>query len=90
MILILTFNRLTSDTEIEKFVHLDMVSTRYLKYHLFFTKVVYIALILMFCAYQGNEVDLSSLHKRSKEYAEAKKRAIKSMLLHMNCLSAFF
>ncbi|CAN6829694.1 unnamed protein product, partial [Brassica oleracea] len=28
-------------------------------------------------AYQGNEVDLSCLHKMSIEYAEAKKRSVK-------------
>ncbi|KAF8079464.1 hypothetical protein N665_1026s0021 [Sinapis alba] len=44
------YQKLTSETEIEKFIHLDM----------------------------GNEVDLSPLHKMSIEYAEAKKRAMKS------------
>ncbi|ESQ45163.1 hypothetical protein EUTSA_v10010555mg [Eutrema salsugineum] len=43
------YEKLNSNTEIEKFIHLDM----------------------------GNEVGLSSLHKMSIEYAEAKKRAIK-------------
>ncbi|KAF8102946.1 hypothetical protein N665_0190s0063 [Sinapis alba] len=44
------YQKLTSETEIEQFIHLDM----------------------------GNEVDLSPLHKMSIEYAEAKKRAMKS------------
>ncbi|VVB05991.1 unnamed protein product [Arabis nemorensis] len=45
----LAYKKLISDTEIEKFIHMDM----------------------------GNEVDLSSLHKMSIEYAKAKMRAIK-------------
>ncbi|KAG2325068.1 hypothetical protein Bca4012_039550 [Brassica carinata] len=44
------YRKLTSETEIEQFIHLDM----------------------------GNEVDLSAQHKMSIEYAEAKKRAMKS------------
>ncbi|CAF2058400.1 BnaC06g14520D [Brassica napus] len=44
------YKKLTSETEIEKFIHFDM----------------------------GKEVDLSSIHKQSIEYAEAKKRAMKS------------
>ncbi|KAJ0250174.1 hypothetical protein HA466_0143570 [Hirschfeldia incana] len=44
------YRKLTSETEIEKFIHLDM----------------------------GNEVDLSAQRKMSIEYAEAKKRAVKS------------
>ncbi|XP_018452705.1 uncharacterized protein LOC108823895 [Raphanus sativus] len=44
------YTKLSSETEIEQFIHLDM----------------------------GNEVDLSAQHKMSIEYAEAKKRAMKS------------
>ena len=38
----------------------------------------------------GNEDDLSFIHKQSIGYAEAKKRARKSMLLHLNCFVSIF
>ncbi|KAH0928649.1 hypothetical protein HID58_014376 [Brassica napus] len=58
---------LTSETEIEQFIHFDMDRGQGILTH-----------YCCYGAYQGNEIDLSSLHKMSMKYAEAKRRAVKS------------